>query len=523
MQQTIENKPPISSKIEHLGMFAFLWAVAILWHYLRHLVDYSEFYVLFIPAVLVLTRPKNAYFILAMTAAYVYVFVYELPGSAKSNHLTLQMLMNLSIVGAAIWVIFKNYLATKTLSLDREQWFDLVRPLAILAINIVYLMAVFNKLNTAFFDPQVSDVTRLLNLYFEADHLLFIPDLMPRVTWFLYFVMFATLIIETLIPLCLFIRPLRMVGIFIGLGFHLILSIRLYPSMAEFPTLLFAIYFLALPDTTIPMIRDLWGNIREKDWFLPTRNFIVLFAAWWFFLLPMIFQWPAQGEKLLVTHDDIWSYSWIVYLVIYATVIIYLLKRTRGGFNEPPDIKWIQPKNAIVYIFPLLIFLNGLTPYLGIKNKGSWNMYSGLRTEAGYTNHLFMPNIYFAPYLKEICIVDSNTSLARTYFTGELFTYYDLLKFAKNHPEDRVRFMMDDKFYTLDPVSDNPDFYRELTFLEIFLPIDRGGRGFEHLKWCQQYDKEYKDLENQPNVRPHDFTVILWEEGNYWEFSELED
>ena len=523
MQQQTQNKLRESFKIDHLGMFAFLWAIAILWHYLRRPVDYSEFYVLFIPAVLVLTRPKNAYFILAMAAAYVYIFVYELPFSAKPNHPTLQTFINLSILGAAAWVVFKNYLDTKTWALDREQWFDLFRPLAIMAINIVYLMAVFNKLNTAFFDPNVSDVTRLLNLYYEADHLLFIPDLMPRATWFLYFGMMATLVIEVTIPVFLFVRRLRLVGIFIGLGFHLILSIRLYPSMAEFPTLLFAVYILALPDTTIPMLRDLWNTIREQEWFLPARKFAVIFAAWWFLLLPMVFQWPAQGENLLFTHADIWSYSWILYLVIYFIAIIYLLVRTRGGFNEPPDIRWIQPQNAIVYIIPILIVVNGFAPYFGIKNKGSWNMYSSLRTEAGYSNHLFMPNLHITPYMKEVCVIDSSTSFAKSYFTGELITYLDLLKFANNNPDARIRFMMDDEFYTLDPISDHPEFYRELTFLEKLIPMVRSGRGFEHLQWCQQYNKDYEDLDNPPNVRQSDYTVVLWEEGNFWEYSSLDD
>ena len=124
MQQA-QNKLRESPKIDHLAMFAFLWAIAILWHYLRRPVDYSEFYVLFIPAVLVLTRPKNAIFILAMAAAYVYIFVYELPFSAKPNHPTLQTFINLSIIAAAVWVIVKNYIANKTFALDREQWFDI--------------------------------------------------------------------------------------------------------------------------------------------------------------------------------------------------------------------------------------------------------------------------------------------------------------------------------------------------------------------------------------------------------------
>ena len=68
MSQSLNSsaKPETSSKIIHFAMFAFLWAIAILWHYLRRPVDYSEFFVLVIPAVLVLARPKIGIFFLAM-------------------------------------------------------------------------------------------------------------------------------------------------------------------------------------------------------------------------------------------------------------------------------------------------------------------------------------------------------------------------------------------------------------------------------------------------------------------------
>ena len=345
---------------------------------------------------------------------------------------------------------------------------------------------------------------------------------MPRATWFLYFGIFATLIIETLIPLFLFFRRTRLIGVFIGLVFHLILSVRFYPSMAEFPTLLFAAYILALPDTTIPMLRDLWDKVREKDRFIPFRNFAVLFAAWWFFLLPMVFQWPAQGEKLLFTHADVWAYSWVIYVAIYFTIIIYLLIKTRGGFNEPPDIRWFQPRNAIVYIFPLLILLNGFTPYLGIKNKGSWNMYSGLRTENGFTNHLFMANIYITPYMQEVCIVDSSVDVPQNYFTGELMTFFHFLKFAYANPEAKVRFMLGDEFYSLDRIADHPEFYRELTLLEKIIPMETSGSGFKTYIWCQQYKKKYENEENPPNVRHNDFNFVMWDKTPDEETDEMQ-
>lgn len=524
MVEKLQTQSDESSKISHLGMFTFLWVIALLWHYYRRPVDYSEFWVLLIPSVLVLTRPKNALFIITMALGFVYIFFYELPASSKPNHPTLQMLINLSIAGAGLWVLIRNYIETKTWHFDKELWFDTFRPLVIIAINIVYLMAVFNKLNTAFFDPEISDVTRLLNFYYEADHLLFIPDLMPRATWFLYFGIIATLVIETAIPLMLWIRPLRLSGIFLGLVFHTILSIRLYPSMAEFPTLLFAVYILALPDTTIPMLIKLWQRVRQQSWFIPARNFAIVSVAWFFFLLPMVFQWPQQGEKLLFTHEDVWAYTWVAYLVIYYAMIIYLYVKTRGGFKEPKDIRWFQPRNAILMIFPIVIFLNGLTPYLGIKNKGSWNMYSGLRTEAGFTNHLFMPNLYITPYMKEVCIVDSSVeTLRRSYFTGELFTIWDLIRFGRNHPEAKVRFFMDGKIHNLDPIGDYPEYSRDLNWFEENMWIVHNGRGFEAYKWCQQYKDKDIDPDTLPNVtKLDDYHVILWEPNAQWSLDDEE-
>ena len=106
-----------------------------------------------------------------------------------------------------------------------------------------------------------------------------------------------------------------------------------------------------------------------------------------------------------------------------------------------------------------------------------------------------MPNIQITPYMKEICVIDSSTSLANTFFTGELLTYLNFLKFTKNNPDEKVRFMMDGEMYALDPISDSPEFSRELTLLENLIPMVRSGRGFEHLRWCQQYNKDYEDLE----------------------------
>jgi len=44
-----------------------------------------------------------------------------------------------------------------------------------------------------------------------------------------------------------------------------------------------------------------------------------------------------------------------------------------------------------LWIFPVILFFNGLTPYLGIKNTHAFAMFSNLSTERGETNHFFIP------------------------------------------------------------------------------------------------------------------------------------
>lgn len=515
-QQTLENpKSGVSDKIVHFALFAFLWAVAILWHYLRRPVDYSEFFVLFIPAVLVMARPKTAIFLLAMCFGYFHIFLYEMPFSTKPNHPTLIFLINWSIILSAVWILIRNTIQAKRLKFDQEQWFDLFRPLVIIAINIVYLMAVFNKLNTDFFDINYSPVTRLINFYYVAPHLMFIPDLLPRAEWVMYFGMVATLVIETAIPLMLFFRRTRLWGILLGVAFHMVLSIRLYPSMAEFPTLLFAAYILALPDTTIPMLRELWRKITRNRQIKSGLMTILIAGAWFFFLLPMVFQWPQQQDNLLITQNEVWSYSWVVYLIFYYVILFYLLKRTRGGLNEPPDIRWIQPRNIIVYIVPLLILLNGFTPYMGLKNKGSWNMYSNLRTEGMYNNHLFMPNIRLFPFMDEVCIIDVgiDDGIMKFVRNKQLVTESHFTDWARSNPDSSAEFFYNGEHYNVERIGDYPQFVREKSDLERWFWIMRSGEGFDYIDWCQQYIPNDVD---GPVLYLDDWTYILWSENSKW-------
>ena len=78
--------------------------------------------------------------------------------------------------------------------------------------------------------------------------------------------------------------------------------------------------------------------------------------------------------------------------MVFGTLAIYLNIGTKGlrisqkGMMVP-KVKWLL-------IFPISVFLIGLTPHLGLKNVQVFAMFSNLRTEGGNTNHLFIPSSF---------------------------------------------------------------------------------------------------------------------------------
>lgn len=505
-----QKKITLNPKLVHFSMFAFMWAVALLWHYLRRPADYAELYLLLIPAVFVLARPRVGIFLIAMCFGFFFTFSHSMPFSTRVNHPPAEFLINVLIIVSAAWVLVRNYMITRRWELDHEAWFDIFRPFIITCVNIVYLMAVFNKLNTDFFNIHYSPVTELMNMYYQSSHLLFIPDMLPRADWVLHVAIISTLVIETAVPLMLWIRPLRLWGIALGVVFHVIVSIRGYPPMAEFPTVLFAIYILALPDSTIPMLQKLWNRIMSLPWIKTIFTGGVAVAAWFFFLLPNVLQWPQKSDKLYFGTNEIWSYAWVIYILFYVVILSYLLWRTRGGFREPADMRFIKPRLAVFYIFPIIVILNGLTPYFGLKNKGSWNMYSHLRTEGSYSNHLFMPNIRLFPFMDEICIVNTtDEELKKIERNKRLLMETDFVAWARKNPEASIEFYYNGELIQAERIGDYEQFMRPRTvWEELFWLVDDDG-GLSYLDWCQQYI---------PNdvigpVLYLDHSYVLWDEN----------
>jgi hypothetical protein len=83
-------------------------------------------------------------------------------------------------------------------------------------------------------------------------------------------------------------------------------------------------------------------------------------------------------------------------------------------------------------LFPLIIAINGVSPYLGLKTQTAWSMFSNLRTEGGYTNHLIVRHPYYlADVQSDLVEIKHSTDprLSAFHEKGYLIPYFELRRY----------------------------------------------------------------------------------------------
>jgi hypothetical protein len=88
--------------------------------------------------------------------------------------------------------------------------------------------------------------------------------------------------------------------------------------------------------------------------------------------------WASRGSVAL----------FIVYAAAMAAVLAGCLRQGGPSGYEPGPFHLAHPVWAVA---PVLVALNALTPYVGLKTQNAFTMYSNLQTEQGVWNHLFLP------------------------------------------------------------------------------------------------------------------------------------
>lgn len=449
-----------------LAVFSVLWALAAVWHLLGNpgsAPGWAQAAVA-VGAGMVLLLPAEP-LALAMLAATSLVLLWE-EAPVVGNHWVLAGFVNGAVLLSMVAGALRGRLR------DERDLADRLLPVARLCLLGFYAFAAFAKLNTAFFDRSVSCA---VHYFRESTESLGLGELqLGGAGWLETAVIVGTAAVELAVPALLLARRTRNVGVVVAVAFHGILALDRSHQFFDFSSVLAALFVLFLPTAWGSWVRERVGSFRARlalrGEVLPTRVHLGLVV------LPVV-------AGLLVAFDAVspraglltgwWPWQ-LASLVLLGSVVQFV----RGPEARSTPVRMV-PHHALFTIVPLLVVVNGLTPYLELKTGYGWNMYANLRTVDGETNHLLLPGTLPLTDAQEhvVEILRTDDAHLRTYAEGGYgLTWQQLRSYLSRNPDAGLTYRRDGATVTLEHASDDPALVAPLpTWLEklqLFRAVD---------------------------------------------------
>lgn len=411
--------------------FTMLWAIASLFHMAHSSVFDTQLNLAFLTlaAFFAIFRPSLTSFLL-LIALQIFDAAFRMPFT--TNHWIFTAFVNVTILHALIYLMFRN----KSFQVEEGEFFKLFAPLVRIEVIILYFFAVFHKLNAGFFAPATSCATDLL----RAQNL---GHIIPLTGELFTANAYLTLIIELSIPVLLCIRQTRIAGVLVGVIFHCILSYSSYNAFFDFSSLMFAVYFVFLPPGfSLTAYRGFQGlrafrtvTFREFSWSsVAYLSVIIVLCLGVFYLL----------NKRLDTYRSVHLYFfWTVYSLLFTGCIISFLL-ARKYFKQTREFSFRTAHWSLLLI-PVIVFVNGTFPYLGLKTENSYAMFSNLRTEGGKSNHFIVPvSAQIFNYQNEVVqIVASTDSVLQKFADDGLgLVLFEFRNYVNERAPERVEYLL---------------------------------------------------------------------------------
>jgi len=379
--------------------------------------------------------PGMSAVLLGFLAASLIFWFGRLP--AVPNHILFEMLVHLTLVAAiltaAVAVVWRSQRSGAATSKQPPRpvasiAFEQARPLIITELVVMYLFTVLHKLNDDFFNPAVSCA---VSMHHElAEVAAWVPD--GEWTW--WPTILGTLAIELVIPLLFLSRRTRTAGIVIGLVFHHFLALHPHGGIYSFSGLLFALYALLLPDAVLRRIGDCWMAIPLAARVVSTLAVVGGFGTTVFLQLATY----RSGGGFFAANAIGYSSWFPLSLLIAGVYVAGLVTASRSsaeaeGAARPAEAGEQRPWRPL-WIFPVLVLVNGACPYLDLKTTTAFSMFSNLRTEDGHNNHLFMPRLPLFGYQDDLVeVLEANDPrLAGLARSGDLLPWFEFRRIASS-------------------------------------------------------------------------------------------
>lgn len=425
----VSVQPP--SQDLQFRIFSVLWAVAMLFHMAHSSVFDIQLNLalLTVAAFFVIFRP-SLFSCLLLVSLQIFDAGFRMPFT--TNHWIFAAFVSVTILQCVVFLVFKH----RSLQVSERELYRLFAPVVRIEVIILYFFAVFHKLNSGFFNPVASCATDLL----KAQNL---GGIIPLTDEMFSFNAYFTLAIELMIPILLCFQKTRIAGVVVGLIFHCILSYSSYNAFYDFSSVMFAAYFVFLAPDFSQYARERFHRFKRSvkglfTGFSATRLITIVGLATLgvgvFYLI----------NKSLDSFQRVHLYFfWTVYSLLFAALVVgYMIckARTVSSRHRRP----FAIAHWSLLMVPILVFVNGTFPYLGLKTENSYAMFSNLRTEGGVTNHFVIPaSVQIFGYQKEVVEIISSTDpylqqLARQDLALVLFEFRG---YVNEHRPERVEYL----------------------------------------------------------------------------------
>jgi hypothetical protein len=381
----------------NLAILAVLLALAALVHQVTKLTLVASLPATLVSgsAILLLATPGWTPSLLLFAVSQLWMFVEQNPPAAD-NHWLVVGCVSVGVLCSAASAAAQD----KGVPWRAAQLEPFALPLVRGCVLTLYALTVLHKLNPAFLDPAGSCATHFYQVLARR-----FP--MPDGAWLHGRVIQATLVSEAAIPVLLATRRLRTVGLLWGMLFHYVLGLV---GFYNFSMTMVALYAAFLPSGFGAALRRLSLARGRPGRILHWAAW--LSGAWALAFLAVVSALAARG----LARDPRWlihggGYAlWTLYAPLLVVGYVWVTARAAPRQADPRD-GGVTPRRAWHAVVLALMFLNGLAPYLGLKTEAAFSMYSNLRTEGPYWNHLVLPSwLRLARYQHDLVSIEGSTA-----------------------------------------------------------------------------------------------------------------
>jgi hypothetical protein len=377
-----------------------------------------------------ITRVKFLMFLVLATAVLLFDRFPDVP-----NHGNIIIYCNIVMIVALIYS-FARY---RVFATDND-YFEMIRPVLRASLILVYCLAGFHKLNSDFLNPQVSCAGRMLsavveggsivtsNIYSASAALILAAGalfiLRKRISG-TYFVTSRLQVYTLLLILCAGVglySALLLIKPRLDIPADLVLAIVLATAVFTILWELIGGLLLTIPKFQAPMLL-VFGTMHAVLAMIGFNDFSALAFSLLFTFIPSSYyqminsyanlRFPRlrihrahayfiinllgavlSGGILTGTHiqyfQQVSGLSFILAALIFTWPILSMIfaSSRRPVWGGVPILNRHMPK--FMFVFLVLLFLYGMTPYLGLRTAGNFTMFSNLRTEGTFSNHLLL-------------------------------------------------------------------------------------------------------------------------------------